>query len=147
MSVKMLIVEDSKELINEVLVPRLEKEFPGVSIVLAHNVEEVAQFAAHHDFDVVILDMHMPLDGDLGKQDSMHEGGLLCISRYKWIEKAKVVVFTAWPSFENARKCGEAGVDAYVPKDTCRIQGVGDRDKIEGGVDELIRVIDSLRSC
>jgi len=58
---KLLIVEDN-ELNRQVLIELIEKL--GIEIELAHNGKEAVEMVLHNDFDLILMDLHMPvMDG------------------------------------------------------------------------------------
>ncbi|MDB5796290.1 MAG: histidine kinase [Paucimonas sp.] len=81
----------------------------GHSYVMAVNGEEALDRLSREEFDVVLLDMNMPL-----------VGGLEVAKTYRFLVpeqcRAPVIMFTASVTTEAREECLQAGVDAYLPK-------------------------------
>jgi CheY-like chemotaxis protein len=135
-----LVADDDNEFRTELVPTRLEMEL-GAETILAENVLEACMAVAEHggpegSLDLVILDMHMPLHRDEARVDD--DGGIRFLRSFGFLG-CPVVVFTAYPSYQNCVLAAQAGAAAYLPKAT--------HDSYhgpEGGIDQLVAVCKQL---
>lgn len=84
-------------------------EFAGHRVVIVDNGEEALNALDQEDFDLVILDLHMPV-----------MGGIEAAKIYRFSEFAGVhtpiILLTADATIEVEREAKEAGFDAYLTK-------------------------------
>lgn len=100
---RILLVEDSID--NQTLV-RLVLLNAGMSVDVASNGEEAIRMAESNDYDVVLMDMQMPvLDGYAATEQLRHDG----------YEKP-IVALTAHAMVEDRQRSLEIGCDAHLTK-------------------------------
>ena len=100
-----LFVDDSK-LQHEIVVPHLTGE--GYEVLEAWNGQEALDIFEHHDIDLLITDLEMPL----------MDGFSLCRS-VKWCEREMilpVLICSSLDSDQEVRKGFEAGANDYIVK-------------------------------
>lgn len=101
-----LVAEDNqtnKKVIQKIL------ERAGHSCTLVQNGEEALDEIAKHDYDVIILDMNMPVMGGV-------ETAKIYRFMYPVDMRVPIIVFSANVTTEAKEECIEAGVDAFLPK-------------------------------
>ncbi len=131
-----LIVDDVPEF-REDRLPAFAKVL-GCRSRTGGNVQDALRLASEHGpdsgdpVDLVILDMHLPIDPD--HINVADDGGLRFLHQYKFTE-CPIVVFTAYPTFSNCVAAIQAGATAYVPK----VKGDN-----EGGLDALRETCERL---
>lgn len=100
---KILLVEDSDDnrlLVERVLVKR------GATVTTAENGEEAVERAAEKDFDVVLMDIQMPV------MDGYTAMGVLKERNYR----APVIALTAHAAVEERARTRDAGFATHVTK-------------------------------
>ena len=102
-----LLAEDN--LVNQRLLSRIFEKM-GHSVVIASDGMAAVRLVTHEKFDLVAMDMQMPLmDGlEATRKIRQHEEGT---SRH-----LPIIAITANAFEEDRRKCSEAGMDGYVVK-------------------------------
>lgn len=105
-SLHVLVVEDhpiNQELMQEMLSGRAD------SVDLAENGEEALSFLKEKDYDIIFMDLQMPI-----------MDGLETTRRIRELEEPKkhtlIVALTASVMKEDIKKCFEAGMDDYLGK-------------------------------
>jgi PAS domain S-box-containing protein len=104
---KILLVEDGKA--NQVLATRMLQKW-GHQVELAENGEEAIEFWQNGSFDLILMDVQMPvLDGlEATRRIRKMENG--CSSH------VPIVAMTAHAMKGDRDRCIDAGMDAYIPK-------------------------------
>jgi signal transduction histidine kinase/AmiR/NasT family two-component response regulator len=105
--VQILVVEDNP--INQKLLIRVLEKM-GYAPVLATNGEEAVQIAEQQDFDVVYMDIAMPVMDGLRATQLIRE-----LQRYQQ-QPPHIVAVTANAQPEDRRRCLDAGMDDYITK-------------------------------
>ncbi|WP_345372205.1 response regulator [Algivirga pacifica] len=103
---KVLLVEDNE--VNQMLVQTLLKQW-DYACVLARNGREALEKLRQEDFDIVLMDLHMPeMDGyDATRHIRKFEG-------YK--AEVPIIAMTASALKDEAVRCLEAGMNDYISK-------------------------------
>jgi signal transduction histidine kinase/DNA-binding response OmpR family regulator len=104
---KILIVEDN--LVNQLLVVKLLQKI-GCRTDTAHNGEEALELISKANYDVILMDCHMPL---LNGYQTTQQIRKLEIGTKKHVP---IIALTAFASRENELKCLQAGMDDYISK-------------------------------
>jgi len=87
----------------------------------AASPEEALQIVAERErdeqppFDLVILDMHMPLGGSHKRERDAGERWLRVMRAFRLL-RTPVIVYTSYPRFSDCVAMTKAGIDAYVSK-------------------------------
>ena len=102
---KILVVEDN-ELNQEVALGLLESE--GFAVDIANNGQEAIDMLGHHDYDIVLMDMQMPVMDGLTATREIRK-----IDRFKDLA---VLAMTANAMDQDKEKCAEAGMNDHVAK-------------------------------
>lgn len=113
---KILIVDDSAD--NQMLV-RLFLEKTGAECQVANNGEEAVSIAREFNFDLILMDLQMPIMDGFTALSALREQGF----------QKPIVAFTAHAFKSEQQKCIEAGFNGYVTKPIDRtnlIQVIGD---------------------
>ncbi len=105
-----LIVEDNP--INQFVLTRM-LEGAGLSITLAENGEVAIEKAAAMPFDVILMDMQMPVMDGLTATRAIRAGGGLNA-------RTHILGLTAAAGATYQQQCLEAGMDAYLSKPVSR---------------------------
>jgi CheY-like chemotaxis protein len=135
-----LVADDDQEFREDILPEALGRL--NARIVTAKDVLEACLVAAEHHarskdpLHLVVLDMHMPPHADATAIAG--DGGLQFLLAQQFTE-CSVVVFTAYPSYQNCVRAVRAGAAAYLPK---KIQDTYGGP--EGGVDQLVEICRNL---
>ena len=105
-SLKILLVEDNES--NQVLMMRLLGQF-GYSAALAKNGAEAVEKIKQEDFDVVLMDVHMPeMDGITATR--------LIRQQKQDAKQPYIIAVTAEASMDEQKKYLSAGMNAYLTK-------------------------------
>lgn len=102
---KILVVDDN-ELNRDMLSRRLLKQ--GLSVEVAEDGERALAQLARADFDLVLLDIQMPVLDGFGVLEKMKSDGML--------RRVPVIVISAQSELENVVRCIEMGAEDYLPK-------------------------------
>jgi two-component system sensor histidine kinase/response regulator len=107
-SLKILLAEDSA--VNQMLAKVL-LERDGHTVTIAHNGREAVQLVASMRFDLVLMDVQMPVQDGLDASMDIRR-------REKIQNKARlpIVALTAHAMKGDREKCLEAGMDEYLSK-------------------------------
>lgn len=101
--IKVLLAEDTHD--NQVLVSRLLK-IAGATVVVASNGKEAVEKAKHEHFDVLLMDLQMPvMDGFEATAELRREG-----------YDGKIVALTAHALNDEKQKCLASGFDDHLSK-------------------------------
>ena len=135
-----LVADDDQEFREEIIPEALGRL--NARVLTAKDVLEACLVAAEHDahstdpLHLIVLDMQMPLHE--GTTEPAADGGIQFLRGHQ-VTMCPVVVFTAYPSYENCVRAVQAGAAAYLPK------GVQDTYVgPEGGIDQLVDTCRSL---
>jgi CheY-like chemotaxis protein len=137
-----LVVDDEPEWreITRVMLQRI-----GAEVLLADTIERACEIAAEHPpgspaaLTLAVIDMHMPRgtqDVPLDEQAGISVLRAVHVLHTYRLVQCPVIVFTAWPSYENCAKAVKAGAWAYICKKK-------DDDGTHGGS----RGFDELKEC
>lgn len=101
--VKILVVDDSPD--NQILVTRILQN-AGASIVCAQNGAEALSESANSKFDVILMDLQMPImDGYEAAQQLRKRG-----------DKTPIIALTAHAMREEHDRCIAVGINAHLAK-------------------------------
>jgi len=104
--IKILLAEDNR--VNQALAVNLLKT-KGHQVILAVNGEEAVSAYQREDFDLILMDVQMPvMDG--------FEATRIIRNMSKKGATIPIIAMTAHAMKGDQEKCLEAGMDAYVPK-------------------------------
>ena len=130
----MLVVEDSEDW-RQML--RLLLEPLDCRLEMRETLDEAFEFADAHDaesndpIDLVILDWRVPDKAD-GAVDV--KGGAAYLRRYNFLPRtAPIIVFTAYPNYDECIEVINEGADYYLPKSE------------PGGVDNSQKLLDKCK--
>jgi CheY-like chemotaxis protein len=138
----LVLVADDDDEFREEIIPEALRRL-NARVLNARHVLEACLVVAEHDahskepLDLIVLDMHMPRHGDTAKTAA--NGGIQFLRSFN-LAMCPVVVYTAYPSYQNCVRAVQAGAVAYLPKMT---QDTYDGNQ-EGGVDELVETCRAL---
>jgi PAS domain S-box-containing protein len=104
---KILVVEDNS--VNQKLAIRLLEKM-GHQVALAVNGADACQMVRNAKYDLVLMDLQMPV-----------MGGLEAATKIREIEQAKgqrtpILAITAHAAVQDEKRCLEAGMDGYITK-------------------------------
>ncbi len=104
-----VLVVDDVEINRELLRITLEKQ--GHRTTMATNGQEAVEQFSHGTFDIIFMDMQMPvLDGYGAVRD------IRAIERERGMQRTPVIAMTAYAMQGDREKCLEADMDAYLSK-------------------------------
>ena len=113
---RILLVEDN--FVNQKLALRLlEKQ--GHSVTLARNGAEAVEFTASDSYDVVLMDVQMPV------MDGLRATGLIRKREQTTCKHVPILAMTAHAMEGDRQRCLQAGMDGYLSK-PIRIQELVD---------------------
>jgi two-component system, sensor histidine kinase len=101
--VKVLLVEDVQD--NRTLLSRLLRS-AGASVEVAEDGAEGVQKALSRSFDVVLMDLQMPVMDGFMATDELRKNGYLGL----------IIALTAHAMQEDRKKCLENGFDDHISK-------------------------------
>ena len=102
---KILVVEDN-ELNQEVALGLLESE--GFVVEIANNGQEAVEMVSQHAYDIVLMDMQMPvMDGLTATKE---------IRKLDQFKDLAILAMTANAMDQDKEKCAEAGMNDHVAK-------------------------------
>jgi signal transduction histidine kinase/CheY-like chemotaxis protein/HPt (histidine-containing phosphotransfer) domain-containing protein len=106
-----VLVVDDVEINRELLRATLEKQ--GHRITMAENGRQAVERCAegHFDFDVIFMDMQMPILDGYGAVREIRE-----LERARSARRTPIVAMTAYAMQGDREKCLEADMDAYLSK-------------------------------
>ena len=134
----LILVADDVPEYREDTADRLRREF-SARVITADTVMGAVEVAKEHKdaLDIIILDMHMPLDKN--KAQVLIDGGIQFLRRFG-ADTVPVIVFTAYWSFQDCVVAVLAGAAAYIPKQSV-LRGDGEE---EGGINDLVATCGQL---
>jgi len=98
-----LVAEDAKP--NQILIRKLLEKH-GLTVTIAENGQEAVDVAAKEDFDLIFMDIQMPIMGGYDATKALRKNGV----------KTPVVALTANAMKGDDQKCLDAGLDDYMSK-------------------------------
>lgn len=105
--IKILIVEDVR--INQVVIKKLAESLGLKSIEIAENGELAVQMVKSNRFDVILMDIQMPvMDGV--------EASKLITENFNGNKKPIIIAVTANAMVSDQKKYEQAGIDGYLSK-------------------------------
>lgn len=121
-----LIIDDDDEFRDTIGPAFVRQRLKGRTIPAKDIKSGIRQFSAHdahsdEPMDLAIVDMHIPPSESSIEIEG--RGGLLVLEALRFIRTYKlnhcpVVIFTAYPSYEDCVEAVKNGADGYVPKVT-----------------------------
>lgn len=103
---RVLLVEDNS---TNLLLARRVLEKAGYWVEVAVNGREGVEAARHQRFDVILMDVQMPvLDGCAASREIRRFPG--------WAGRVPIIALTASVYSEDSKRCFEAGMDDFVGK-------------------------------
>ena len=103
---KILLAEDYKH--SQIIVTRLLKKNGFENIVVVENGEDAVKMAKDEKFDVILMDMQMPVMNGFEATEQIRE-----LAEYK---DTPIIALTAFAMKGDREKCLEAGATDYIPK-------------------------------
>lgn len=100
---RILIVDD--ESLNIMLLETILKRLGLVNITTAENGQEAFDLCKNNDFDIIFMDMRMPV-----------MGGAEATKKIKEIKTVNIVALTTYDIKEIQKEYLEAGFDNYIQK-------------------------------
>lgn len=104
--IKILFAEDYKH--SQIIVTRLLKKNGFENVVVVENGEEALQTAKKDKFDLILMDMQMPIMNGFEATGKIRD-----ISSYK---DTPIIALTAFAMKGDREKCLDAGATDYIPK-------------------------------
>lgn len=104
--IKILLAEDYKH--SQIIVTRLLKKNGFENVVVVENGEEALQTAKNDKFDLILMDMQMPIMNGFEATGKLRE-----IPTYK---ETPIIALTAFAMKGDREKCLDAGATDYIPK-------------------------------
>src|SRR5208283_1118283 len=103
---RVLLVEDNW---TNLLLARRLLEKAGYWVEIAVNGREAVEAAKHQRFDVILMDVQMPvLDGCAASREIRRFPG--------WAGRVPIIALTASVYSEDSKRCFEAGMDDFIGK-------------------------------
>jgi len=116
-----LLVEDN--LVNQKLALHVLGAM-GHDVVLADNGVKACEAARHQDFDLILMDLQMPVMGGLEATQLIRE------HEKKFGRHTPIVAMTAHAAARDERRCLEAGMDGYLTKPVKRDELRGEIERV-----------------
>ncbi len=104
--IKILFAEDYKH--SQIIVTRLLKKNGFENVVVVENGEEAYNCATKDQFDLVLMDMQMPIMNGFEATEKIRE-----MENYK---DTPIIALTAFAMKGDKEKCLDAGATDYIPK-------------------------------
>ena len=104
-----ILVVDDVEINRELLRVTLEKR--GHRVTMAADGQEAVDQFSHHIFDIIFMDMQMPVLDGFGAVREIRN-----IERTRALVRTPIVAITAYALEGDREKCLAAGADGYLPK-------------------------------
>lgn len=106
-SLKVLVVEDN--VVNQRLISTLLAQ-EGHSVLLATNGLEAIEMAARNDFDIILMDIQMPV------MDGLEASRIIRSAESLGTRRVPIIALTANAVNGVSQQCREAGMDGYLTK-------------------------------
>lgn len=103
--IKIMIVED--DLINQRMGVRFLKKW-GFNPVVANNGLEAFEFCKEQEFDLILMDIQMPVMGGIESSEKILE--------FRKSKPPVIVALTADATIENRKNCFDAGLKDFITK-------------------------------
>ena len=103
---KILLAEDYKH--SQIILTRLLKKNSFEEVTVVENGEEACDLASKENFDLLIIDMQMPIMNGFEAVEK--------IRRIPAYEKTPIISLTAFAMKGDREKCIEAGADDWIAK-------------------------------
>lgn len=101
---RILVVEDN--LVNILVISKLLKKLGATQIVVAHDGEEALSCCANSDYDLILMDTHMPIMDGLVATRALRERGV----------KTRIVGVSADAMADDREAALASGMDDYITK-------------------------------
>ena len=98
-----LVAEDAKP--NQILIKKLLEKH-GLTVIIAENGQEAVQIAAEDNFDIIFMDVQMPIMNGYEATATLRKNNI----------KTPIVALTANAMKGDARRCLDGGFDEYMSK-------------------------------
>lgn len=102
----LLLVEDHK--VNQMIATRLLENW-GFSVLLAENGAQALEAAKQQIFDVILMDLQMPIMGGVQASRLLREQNLIA-------ENVPIIAMTAHSTEEHIKECLAAGMQDHISK-------------------------------
>jgi two-component system sensor histidine kinase/response regulator len=122
---KVLLVEDNP--VNQKLAIRLLEKM-GHAVTLAQNGQEALDLSAKNHFDLVLMDMQMPVMGGVEATQALRRREEESIGGWR----LPVIAMTANAMQGDREMCLQAGMDGYVSKPVNTAHMVAEMDRVLG---------------
>ncbi len=111
-ALRILVAEDNR--VNQIVAARM-LEAEGHSVTLAADGAQAAEALRNSRFDLVLMDVHMPVMDGLRATEEIRAW-----ERHSGAPPTKIVALTAGVMNEERARCLVAGMDAFLPKPLTR---------------------------
>ena len=148
----LVLIADDAPSYRETTIPNLLRTMKGVQvdIIMAKDVHETIRQVLEHGpnspnpLDLIVLDMHMPPEAAIAlPEPTAGVWALNVISSSRLSSPhCPIVIFSAYPSFNDCFLAAQAGASAYITKLAQELP----EKKTEGGPAEFVRVCQKLLS-
>lgn len=105
---KTILIVDDHEIVRSGLKMLINGFYPFVELQEAHNEESTVEILKKNQFDLVILDMHMPNSNSIGLLEYIG----------KMFPSTKVLIFSMGSEVLYAKRFLQAGAKGYLAKDS-----------------------------
>ncbi len=122
---KVLLAEDNP--VNQKLAIRLLEKM-GHSVTLAHNGQEAVELTAQNDFDLVLMDMQMPVLGGVDATRAIRQ------REAESTGHVPIIAMTANAMQGDRETCLGAGMDGYVSKPINTAHMEAEMDRVLGAL-------------
>jgi signal transduction histidine kinase/CheY-like chemotaxis protein/HPt (histidine-containing phosphotransfer) domain-containing protein len=124
-----ILVVDDVEINRELLRATLEKQ--GHHITMAQNGREAVDLFSQAQFDLVFMDMQMPILDGYGAAREIRQ-----LEATRNATRTPIIAMTAYAMQQDREKCLEAGMDAYLAKPARPAEIIALLEKLVGGKSE-----------
>lgn len=111
-ALKILVAEDNKT--NQIVVGALLEPLVGQTI-FADNGQQAVTALDHHDIDIVLMDIHMPV------MDGIEATLAIRTAKKPWSD-VPIIALTADPEYQQLRICRNIGMDEAMAKPVSRAE-------------------------
>ena len=108
-----LVVEDNE--INQEIISAILSDF-GLVPHMATNGEEGVEMASRQPYDLIFMDMQMPVMDGLTATRTLRAKAKQPSNHFPWLATIPIVALTANAMFEDRQRCLEAGMSDYLSK-------------------------------